>query len=115
MIEHPTVKWIGSSGKQYTYFVRELPVNFSADQNGNYIYSKLNQSNEWVPIYIGQGDMKEEMESHHNATCIKDNGATHVHVHKKVNEDARLNEKQDLLASYTNAYAPTGCNEREGG
>lgn len=115
MSEHPIVKWDGQSGAKYTYHVWELPANFKPNQNGNYIYSKLNQDNKWVPIYIGQGDLKDRSENHHKAGCINRKGATHIHVHLNSREADRLNEEQDLLAHYTNAYQPDGCNEKEGG
>lgn len=115
MSEHPIVNWTGASGTEYKYYVWELPVSFGPNQDGNYIYSKLNQNNKWVPIYIGQGDLKDRTENHHRADCIKRKGATHIHVHRNSGGQDRLGEEQDLLAHYANAYEPNGCNEKEGG
>ena len=115
MADHPTINWTGESGKQYKYYIWELPANFSENQDGNYIYSRLNENNRWVPIYIGQGDLKDRTENHHQADCIKRKGATHIHVHLNGRKEDRLAEERDLLANYTNAYQPNGCNEREGG
>ncbi|MBD3375760.1 hypothetical protein GF406_12050 [candidate division KSB1 bacterium] len=112
MSEHKTIYWIGASGKEYKYFIWELPVNFDANQDGNYIFTKLNANNKWVPIYIGQGDLKERMENHHQADCIRRKGATHVHVHLNSNKEDRISEESDLLRNYTNANQPSGCNEQ---
>ena len=115
MMEKPTINWPGASGKQYKYYIWELPANFSENQGGNYIYCWLNKNNQWVPIYIGQGDLKNRTENHHQADCIKRKGATNIHVQLNGREDDRLAEEGDLLANFTNAYRPDGCNEREGG
>ncbi|MFH2103560.1 MAG: hypothetical protein ABIJ39_09445 [Chloroflexota bacterium] len=114
MSEKPTVHWIGASGKSYSYIVWPLPANFNPNQNGNYIYTKF-VNNQWIPIYIGQGDLKDRTENHHKAACIRNKGATHIHVHLNALEANRLAEERDLLAKYTNAYEPSGCNEKTGG
>ena len=115
MSDHPTCHWIGNSGTSYKFYIWELPTNFNANQNGNYVYSKQNSEGKWVPVYIGQGDLKERSEKHHKASCIRSKGATHIHVHLNPKEADRLAEEKDLLARYANAYAPSGCNEKEGG
>lgn len=111
----PTCNWTGASGEQYTYHIFELPTTFDAHQLGNYIYAKLNAQNKWAPIYIGQGDLNDRANRHHKSDCLKRKGATHFHCHKTASERNRLAEEGDLLACYTQAYAPTGCNERKGG
>ena len=108
--------WIGASGTSYTYDIHQLLVSFNDDQLGNYIYSKLNANNRWVPIYIGEGDLGDRIsDSHQQALCIEDKGATHVHVHLNSSKEATTAEEEDLLARYTNAYKPTGCNVKRGG
>ncbi len=108
--------WVGDSGTEYSYFVHALPVNFDPNQSGNYIFSKKNDRGKWVPIYIGEGDLAERVnDNHHQAACIVRKGATHVHVHLNANKASRKAEEEDLLARYTNAYTPSGCNEKEGG
>ena len=108
--------WVGESGAEYTYFIHPLPVNFDPNQEGNYIFSKKNENDQWVPIYIGEGDLAERVnDGHHRAACIKRKGATHVHAHLNPAEVDRTAEEQDLLARYTNAYAPNGCNQKVGG
>ena len=116
MSEHEKCTWTGGSGTSYTYFIWPLPASFSHNQDGNYIFSRKNDEGLWVPIYIGQGDLADRVsDDHHQAACIKRKGATHVHVHLNQKEKDRLTEEADLLTRYTNAYAPSGCNEREGG
>jgi len=66
-------------------------------------------------IYIGQGDLKDRVENHHQAACIERKGATHIHVHLNGRHADWVAEEQDLLANYSNAYQPTGCNEKKGG
>ncbi|MFI5091970.1 MAG: hypothetical protein ACHQIK_00865 [Candidatus Acidiferrales bacterium] len=116
MGENPKCIWTGQSGAQYTYFIHALPVAFNTGQPGNYIYSRMNDQGKCVPIYIGEGDLADRVgDGHHQAACIKRKGATHVHAHLNANQKDRTDEETDLLARYTNAYKPNGCNEREGG
>lgn len=111
-----TCDWLGSSGLAYTYHIFNNPPNFDPNQFGNYIYAKKNDEGKWMPIYIGEGELSARCSAnHHKATCIANKGATHVHAHPNGTEAARKAEERDLLARYTNAYAPTGCNEKEGG
>lgn len=114
-MENQTCDWIGASGKKYTYYVHRLPMNFDPNQDGNYIFTKV-VDNKWVSIYIGQGDLADRVSlNHHQASCIQSKGATHVHAHLNSNKQSRLTEEDDLLANYTNAYKPNGCNEKVGG
>lgn len=111
----PTCIWTGASGARYQYYIYNLPASFDPEQPGNYIYAKKDYGGMWVPIYIGQGDLNDRANNHHQSTCIKSKGATHFHCHKNSVERNRLAEEDDLLANYNQAYAPTGCNERSGG
>ncbi len=116
MADTPTCNWKGASGVTYTYHIHELPVSLPKDNYGNYIYSKRSEANKWVPIYIGEGDLGDRVsDNHHQSTCIKSKGATHVHVHLNDSEAVGKAEETDLLARYTNALKPSGCNERPGG
>jgi len=116
MAEHPTCNWTGATGTEYAYYIYQLPASFNANQDGNYIFSKKNADGRWVPIYIGEGDLSERVsDSHHQAACIKNKGATHAHVHLNGTEKARKAEEADLLARYSNAYKPNGCNEKPDG
>ncbi len=113
---HQTCSWKGASGTGYKFFIYTLPATFDPNQDGNYIYAKKNTAGQWVPIYIGEGDLSERSGAgHHKVLCIRQEGATHFHCHLNPDERKRLAEEVDLLACYTNAYAPHGCNERPGG
>jgi hypothetical protein len=69
-----------------------------------------------VPIYVGEGDLADRVsDEHHQAACIRKKGATHVHAHVNKLQKNRTDEETDLLAHYTNAYKPNGCNDKEGG
>ena len=116
MAEQETCVWTGASGQKYTFYVYALPANLSSGQDGNYIYTKI-ESGKWKPIYIGQGDLgdRSDIDSHHQSACLKSKGASHFHCHKNASEAARKAEEKDLLTKYTQAYKPTGCNEKEGG
>jgi hypothetical protein len=110
-----TCTWTGASGTSYKYFVYELLHTFKKEQNGNYIYAKM-VGKKWRPIYIGEGDLGERVsDNHHQAECIKSRNATHVHAHLNLKEQDRLDEEDDLLQNYPQAYKPKGCNEKTGG
>lgn len=110
-----TCTWTGATGMKYTYHVFENPPNFSANQDGNYIYTKV-VNDVWTPIYIGEGCLSDRCcDNHHKANNIAQKGATHVHAHIGATQAARRAEEKDLLANYPNAYEPSGCNEKLGG
>lgn len=115
MAEIPTCEWIGASETRYKYYIYRLPASFDPDQLGNYIYTKKSPEGKWIAIYIGEGDLNDRANYHHQIACIKRKGATHFHCHKNAVEGNRLAEEEDLLKHYTYAYTPTGCNERRGG
>ena len=116
MPDRATCNWTGKSGTIYKYHIYELSETsqFDPTTTGNYIFARLNDKREWVAIYIGQGELKGRAADDHDG-CITEKGATHFHCHTAHLEPTRLAEEQDLLANYTQAYKPTGCNEREGG
>jgi hypothetical protein len=115
MAEVPTCDWKGKSGQTYRYWIYPLPARFDPNQPGNYIYAKTDARGYWQPVYIGQGDLDDRANNHHQAQCIRQKTATHFHCHKNGTEQDRLQEESDLLANYTQAYQPAGCNERPGG
>ena len=111
-----TCTWKGATGKDDIYNVHKLPVSFNGDQYGNYIYTKINANRQWVPIYIGEGDLGDRVSNnHHKATCIAAKGATHVQVHLTGSKAVGTAEEKDLLARYANTFLPTGCNKAPGG
>lgn len=110
-----TCIWTGVNGTEFLYTIFELPVSFNPEDLGNYIYTKTKNSH-WTPIYIGEGKLCERCsDQHHKAEDIKSKGATHIHIHLNPNSRSRYLEEEYLLANYPEAYAPIGCNEREGG
>jgi hypothetical protein len=111
MANQETCTWIGKTGQKYLYYVYPRGPSINAGQDGNYIYAKKNAQGRWVPIYLGEGDLsKRASTDHHRAQCIDLKGATHVHLHLNPTKDSRRAEEKDLLANYTNALAPQGCN-----
>lgn len=111
----PQCKWKGASGREYTYFVYESPHSFDCKQDGNYIFARL-ENNAYQPVYIGQGDLGDRCNgNHHKQTDFTNLGVTHILAHLNGKEEDRRAEESDLLAAYTQAYVPTGCNEKIGG
>lgn len=116
MAAHETCDWTGATGKKYAYYVWPRHPNLNDGQMGNYIYSRLNENGQWVPLYIGQGDLAvRATKDHHRIDCIDRKGATHIHLRLNPKEADRLAEERDLLMNYTNSYAPSGCNVKIGG
>lgn len=111
---HPaTCDWLGASGTRYRFYVFPVPASFEAGQAGNYIYARRGPDRRWIPVYIGEGDLADRAgPSHHKARCIQRKGATHFHCHLNGGQEARRLEEADLLARYTNAFEPNGCNDR---
>jgi hypothetical protein len=109
-----TCTWTGASGTKYTFYVYPRGTTVTP-MDGNYVYAKLNNQNQWVPVYFGEGDLSQragsDSSSHHRKRCIDSKGATHVHMHGNGDKDSRRTEEMDLLAYYTNALeANGGCN-----
>lgn len=108
----PACTWMGASGRRYEYSVFSLPVSLQPDQTGNYVYAKRGPRGDWLPVYIGEGDLADRSSTaHHKAECIRNKGATHFHCHLNPNPQTRREEEADLLARYRNAFEPDGCNE----
>ena len=110
----PEFYWVGISGKPYKYWVAPLPYYCDAGQNGNYIFAKF-INNEWIPVYIGQGDLNERINDETHYNCAISKGATHVHLRLNSDESFRIEEERDLLNHYLVSYIPVGCNKKLGG
>lgn len=95
----PVCRWTGASGTSYVYYIRPRGAALAPLQMGNYIYAKKNHEGDWLPVYIGQGDLSEPESQQH---LLDARGATHVHLHLTMTEEARLAEERDLLARYPN-------------
>jgi hypothetical protein len=95
----------------FSHYVYPRHPAINDGQDGNYIYAKKNAEGRWVPVYIGEGALAmRATPDHHRIKCIDSKGATHVHLRLNSNKDVRRAEETDLLANYTNALAPNGCN-----
>ena len=107
MADTPTIDWPGKSEKTYHYWTYEYPHGLKAEA-GNYIFTKESSPGRWTPIYIGQtGNLDERFDDHHKMSCIKLNGATHIHAHlNNRGKTVRVAEEADLIARWN----PT-CND----
>lgn len=95
------VDWTGFSFKVYSHFVYEWTHTFRQGP-GNYILCSIDANDIWDPIYIGETcDLSKLFHNHPKMQCVMAVGATHIHAHtNKRGEQARLNEKQDLIYIY---------------
>lgn len=92
------VCWPGQSGTQYQYTVYAIDTEFPA-LPGTYIYAKIAEDGQWVPLYVAQTrDMHQRLEGHEKLQDAIDNGATHIHVHfSSSGQAARCSEERDLV------------------
>ena len=106
------VEWTGSSGRTYTLVVVPwpAPIDFGV-LDGNYICARQTVNGEWIPVYIGEGDLADPCtETHPRFDQLLKWGVTHLHCHINDDPAARRREARDLLASHPLAFMPTGCN-----
>jgi hypothetical protein len=81
---------------------------------GIFIYSKKNDEDLWVPLFVGEGDLSLQASADRELIArIHAKGATHIHL--RVNSDPldRTSEIADILKRYQNAFEPEGCNVKE--
>jgi len=113
MPDHTTCTWTGASGKKYVYEIHARHPKLPPNEPGNYIYAKMDEHRKWVPIYIGEGNLTQRAAPDWpGIQCINAKGATHVHLHVNYDRDDRLAEVKDLLANFSQAQVPDGCNEK---
>jgi hypothetical protein len=104
------------SGCFQRYNFEKYPINTSfADVDGNYIFAKEVNPSYYEAIYIGEGNLKDRIVAHIKDGCVTKKGATHIFAHTNSNANNRKSEEEDLLCFNTEAYAPKGCNIKEGG
>ncbi len=116
MEKEEACEWIGVDGQRYKYSVHNLSAKFDSGKYGNYIFTKKTRDGDWIPIYIGQGDLGVLVgKANPQLKCIKEMGATHIHVHQNDSEWVRTSEEYDLLENYVKAFKPFGCNYEEMG
>jgi len=111
MTEH--VEWTGGSGRTYTFVVVPwpAPLDFGV-VDGNYICARQTKNGEWIPVYIGEGDLAAPCaESHPNFDQLVERDVTHLHCHINDDPASRRREAHDLLSGHALALMPTGCND----
>ena len=111
MSEH--VDWTGKSGASYTFVVIPWPAPLDEGYVvGNYICARQSDHGEWIPVYIGEGDLGTPCSKTHPCFgLLQKRGVTHMHCHLNNDADARRHEARDLLSRHTLAVLPIGCNE----
>ena len=94
-----TISVTGASGRTYAFDVYPWGTKFK-QLGAVYLVLKKNQT-DYSILYIGQtGDLSERFDDHHKASCIRSNGATHIHAHINRTKAARLAEESDLVAKW---------------
>jgi hypothetical protein len=108
------VEWRGASGARYAYWSYQLPEVPDQEAIGSYIFARRGDDGGWVPVFFGHGDLATLGEGVHALWAnIRTKGATHVHTHRNARVAGRREEEADLLAAHPEAWAPSGCNQRE--
>jgi hypothetical protein len=105
------VRWQGASGESYLFDVYTLEHGITPGVSGIFIIARTNPEG-WDAVYIGQGELKPEVENRIADSNVMDKLPTHIHVHRNGAESARRAAAADLLAGHTEAYEPHGCNVR---
>lgn len=106
-------KFQGASGTTYAYYVFPLDFSPKDDQFGNYMLARQSQEGRWIPVFIGQGNLKERVSDKAHMRNAQKKGATHILARVNQNEHLRRVEERDLLVAHPEACAPTGCNENK--
>ena len=111
MSEH--VEWTGKSGASYTFVVIPWPAPLDEGYVvGNYICARRTDNGDWIPVYVGEGDLGSPCSKRHPSfDQLRKRGVTHMHCHLNNDADARRHEARDLLSRHTLAVMPIGCNE----
>jgi len=108
MADEIVVTWPGASGKTYKYYAYRIGHKLKAEA-GNYIFARVNQNNQWEPVYIGEtDDLDTRAATHEKRECARRNGATHILAHLTNGDRAvRLSAETDLRGNYK-----TPCNDQ---
>ncbi len=100
----------------YYYDVYHIDYEQPEGEYGNYIFAKEVNKDNWIPIYIGQGHLKERKKEALEEGCVTRKGATHFHVHPHKNSSDLVREKEEALLIDNNPLCLVengGCNERK--
>ncbi|MGD2270616.1 MAG: hypothetical protein PVI06_09480 [Desulfobacterales bacterium] len=97
----PNIYWTGASGRKYGYWIHPIDAKFRKIA-GNVIFAQQTETDEWVPVYIGETrNFDEGFADPKVVACAKKNGATHAHVHfSSPGDPVRLAEVADLVAHW---------------
>lgn len=94
------INWPGVSGKSYEYYIHPLNTEFKAAP-GNYCIAKEIEPGRFRPLYFGEtANLSERFDNHHKWPCFIRNGATHIHAHVNLYQEARLSEESDLIRKW---------------
>ncbi|HMQ77685.1 MAG TPA: hypothetical protein PKE21_15645 [Flavobacteriales bacterium] len=116
MSDRPTITWTGKSGAQYKFTVFDIGSSLKDGQDGVYLFVKsIPSASRIEAVYIGEGDLGVRTKFHKANGCVVRKGSTHIHAMLERDGARRLAIEDDLLAEHTEAYSPSGCNERKGG
>jgi hypothetical protein len=98
-------EWIGISGRTYTFVVVPWPAPLDVGVlDGNYICARQSVNGEWIPIYIGEGDLADPcLTSEPAFEQMLERGVTHLHCHINDDPAARRRETRDLLLGQASA------------
>jgi hypothetical protein len=99
-----TIHWAGKSGKQYKYWVFDLPLKVSLkSEPGNYCFARETEPGRFMPIYFGETeDLSSRFNAHHKMACIMKQGVTHLHAHTSSSgASVRRLEEADLISHWT--------------
>lgn len=96
-----TSLWFGKYDA-YTYFVHKLSTRFNPFQYGNFVVARK-KGDHWEPLFIGEGDLNEQLDNLKQTVKLKKLGATHIHAHVNGMTEYRRAEKEDLLIRYPSA------------
>ncbi|MBD3317117.1 MAG: GNAT family N-acetyltransferase, partial [Chitinivibrionales bacterium] len=103
--------WQGASGERYHFEVHSLEEGIEKAAPGVYILARQSPDG-WEAIYIGQGELKVDVDYKTLDRCVSEKHVTHVHIHVDGTEDRRRATCADLLAAHIEAFEPHGCNAR---
>jgi hypothetical protein len=99
MTNDDAMDWLGKSGQKYRYWFAAFTDSFK-DKGGNYMFVRILQNGNYLPVYIGVADsLLNRLSNHERLDEAKRNGATFVMAHTTpAGEASRLAEEQDLIA-----------------
>ena len=102
------VDWTGESGTTYTFVVVPWPAPLDEGYVvGNYICARQTDHGDWIPVYVGEGDLASpSSETHPCFDLLQERGVTHLHCHLNDDADARRHEARDLLSRHILAAVP---------